>query len=102
MTDQKYKLVPVEPTQDMIEWVQAACVEHLSPREAYDIAKTLVAHVPEPVCRWKGGEDADYVVTDCGEQLLNDGPYPFPFCPHCGKRVQLREEVDDEIGRAHV
>lgn len=97
MTDQKYKLVPVEPTQDMIEWVQAACVEHLSPREAYDIAKTLVAHVPEPVCRHRPSASVDSLegaltnATECGNTV--DALSDFPFCPHCGKKV---EAVKDE------
>jgi|GEM_PF-4302138 len=99
MTDQNYKLVPVEPTQDMIEWVQAACVEHLSPREAYDIAKTLVAHVPEPVCGWIfcDGDDP-FWYSECGYRCewISGGPMEWDFCPHCGKRVQLREEVDDD------
>lgn len=95
MTDQKYKLVPVEPTQDMIEWVQAACVEHLSPREAYDIAKTLVAHVPEPVCKWTLHTNCpyDFWGSECGSELghgferIDDGPDDWNFCPHCGKKV---------------
>lgn len=93
MTNQKYKLVPVEPTAQMINAAAAAA------GVTWDVASRAtseaIAAAPEPVCRWKPDRE-DNKYTDCGI-LVCWTDYPTRrkdrHCFNCGKKVEV---VGDE------
>lgn len=130
MTDQTYKLVPVEPTGKMTKAAMGALTPSLHRLDMVSInaaVRHAIAAAPEPecgacpgdgsvctescrladespdaiepVCGWKfcDGDDP-FWYSECGYQCewISGGPMEWDFCPHCGKRVQLREEVDDD------
>lgn len=107
MTDKTYKLVPVEPTEEMLNAAGKVDFEAWNPdrtwesrglshpgvlkrmRNAYEAA---TAAAPEPVCRWEndglGAFCGTDFITECGNEIHNICD-AFTLCPHCGKKVEV-------------
>ena len=93
MTDQKYKLVPVEPTEEMFRAIYHRLPTlALNVKEVHEALCAAIAAAPEPVCRWV------FVgigfTTACGHDVKPDNqdyPHdkPYSYCPHCGAKVEV-------------
>lgn len=91
MTDQTYKLVPVEPTEEMLH--EARTEYYLPATVSMEAAiRAAIASAPEPVCEWTFvGIGFD---SECGWHVEPDHSFTktYPFCPHCGRKVEVVDE----------
>ena len=98
MADQKYKLVPVEPTREMFRAIYHRLPTlALNVKEVHEALCAAIAAAPEPVCRWEYFTGLGYnpqCVDPAGHKSALRQKYSDDaFCPHCRKKVEV---VDNE------
>lgn len=98
MTNQGYKLLPVEPTleihQAMMDLYGNTPDEPDADVEA--MYRAAIAGAPEPVCRWTKHQHSPYVSFhgDCQVYWTHE---LTKFCPNCGRKVEVVGEVKSII-----
>ena len=55
---------------------------------ALDLIKCTPTYEWRNEARWLYEGDHEYSCSECGEAIIMNGPEEFPFCPHCGARME--------------
>ncbi len=64
--------------------------------EGYDAIGEILSLIDEERCVWTLTEEGLWK-TQCGEEIPDEDTYEkYPFCPCCGKRIEVKEVKDGQ------
>jgi hypothetical protein len=107
-SEMETRVVPVEPTENMLAAIVAANCSHDTAypvdgmRRSIRIYRAmLAASQPAQTCSWsQDGEDSDMWATRCGNYfVVNEGSpseNKFAFCCYCGKHLEEHPHTNED------